>query len=192
MLYRFAWRWVDGIVAVSDDVQRSILSYFGPVADKITVIYNSVDVRRYQRKVDKMGCIQGIALPAGAYVVSVVATFKPQKGHTYLLNALPAVIANFPKVHVLLIGDGEQRDSLLAQVRDLHIEHHVHFLGFRQDIPDLLAASNCFVLPSLWEGLPMALIEAMASGLPVIATKVSGSKQVVIDAESGLLVAWRW
>jgi glycosyltransferase involved in cell wall biosynthesis len=68
------------------------------------------------------------------------------------------------------------------------VDGHVHFLGFRQDIPDLLAASDSFVLPSLWEGLPMALIEAMASGLPVIATAVSGSKQVVVDGESGMLV----
>lgn len=187
-LYRFASRWVDGLIAVSDDVRRALLSYFGPIADKVSVIYNSVDVRRYQHQVDKAQKLRELGLPTDAVVMAVVATFKLQKGHRYLIEALPNVIAQFPDLNILLIGDGEQRDVLAGQVANAGLEENVHFVGFRQDIPELLAASNYFVLPSLWEGLPMALIEAMATGLPVIATAVSGSKQVVIDGESGLLV----
>lgn len=188
-LYRLAARWVDGIIAVSDDVRTAILEYFGPIDEKVSVLYNSVDVRRYQVEVDRAAMLRALALPADATVISVVATFKLQKGQRYLLDALPNVIARFPNVHLLLIGDGEQRGALMQQTSDLGLTQHVHFLGLRQDIPALLAASDFFVLPSLWEGLPMALIEAMASGLPVIATAVSGSSQVVVDGESGLLVA---
>ncbi len=189
LLYRLASRWVDGFIAVSDDVRSALLAYFGPVDEKISVIYNSVDVRRYQRSVDKQAIRHALGLPQDAAVMAVVATFKRQKGHPYLIEALPPVITRFPNLHVLFIGDGEERETLKAQVAAAGVDAHVHFLGFRQDIPDLLAASDFFVLPSLWEGLPMALIEAMASGLPVIATAVSGSKQVVVDGESGLLVA---
>jgi glycosyltransferase involved in cell wall biosynthesis len=188
-LYRAASRWVNGFIAVSNDVKSALLTHFGPIADKISVIYNSVDARRYQLEVDKAHVVRELGLPSDALVVAVVATFKLQKGHRYLIEALPAVITQFPKVHLLFIGDGEQRDALQTQVERNCVDKHVHFMGFRQDIPQLLAASNFFVLPSLWEGLPMALIEAMASGLPVIATAVSGSKQVVVDGESGLLVA---
>jgi glycosyltransferase involved in cell wall biosynthesis len=98
------------------------------------------------------------------------------------------VIAEYPDLHILFVGDGELREELQLQVREAGVEGHIHFLGFRQDIPELLAASDCFVLPSLWEGLPMALVEAMATGLPIIATEVSGSKQAMINGETGLLV----
>jgi glycosyltransferase involved in cell wall biosynthesis len=187
-LYRTALRWVNGLIAVSDDVRSAIRAYFGPVADKITVIYNSVDVRRYELEVDKGPILKELGLPQDAIVIAVVATFKVQKGQRYLIDAMPAVVARFPKLHVLLIGDGEQREALMQQADTMGVNEHVHFLGFRQDIPSLLAASDFFVLPSLWEGLPMALIEAMASGLPVVATAVSGSNQVIVDGVSGLLV----
>jgi glycosyltransferase involved in cell wall biosynthesis len=88
---------------------------------------------------------------------------------------------------VLVVGEGPERDRLedIARRRGLRC---VRFLGARPDIPQLLAASDLFVLPSLWEGLPMALLEGMAAGLPVIATDVAGSRQVVVNGESGLLV----
>ena len=119
---------------------------------------------------------------------TVVGTLKEQKGHRYLVEAVAPLIARTPQLHILIVGDGALRGSLETQVRAAGIEGNVHFLGNRSDVPAILSASDVFVLPSLWEGLPMALIEAMASGLPVIATLVSGSQQVVEQGRSGILV----
>jgi glycosyltransferase involved in cell wall biosynthesis len=118
----------------------------------------------------------------------MVGTFKRQKGHMFLVEAIPQVCERHPGLHVLLVGDGELRGAMEQQVAEAGIAEHVTFLGTRGDIPELLAASDSFVLPSLWEGLPVALVEAMASGLPVIATTVSGTNEVVVDGESGFLV----
>lgn len=187
-LYRITQRWVDGLIAVSTDVKRALIEQFAIRDEKIAVICNSVDVRRYGHPVDRTAVRASLRLPPEACMAAVVATFKRQKGHRYLIDAAAQVIDRFPNLHLLFIGDGELRHDLQARTRSAGLSDHVHFLGWRQDIPELLAASDYFVLPSLWEGLPMALIEAMASGLPVIATNVSGSRQVVVDGESGLLV----
>jgi glycosyltransferase involved in cell wall biosynthesis len=166
----------------------------GSVRDKISVICNSVDVRRYQpdsgrtRGGIRAATRRQLGLAENACVAVVVATFKEQKGHRYLIEAVPGAIAQFPDLYILLVGDGGLREKLMAQADALGLDGHLRFLGFRSDISDLLAASDLFILPSLWEGLSMALVEAMASGLPVIATEVSGTQQVMISGVTGLLV----
>jgi glycosyltransferase involved in cell wall biosynthesis len=188
LLYRLASRLVGGFIAVSDKVEKAMLQTIGPIQDKITVICNGVDVKRYHRPVDKIGVRDQLGLKADADLISVVATLKEQKGHRYLVEALPSIVPQHPDLHVLFIGDGELREELQAQVERLNLGDHVHFLGNRSDVPELLAASDLFVLPSLWEGLPMALLEAMASGLPIVATEVSGTVQAMIPNETGILV----
>jgi glycosyltransferase involved in cell wall biosynthesis len=189
LLYRAALRRLDGFIAVSEDVRAAVMREIGAVPDeKIAVIYNSVDLRRYQISVDRAAIRRGLGLPEGARVASMVATCKRQKGHSYLIEAAGSLVARRPDLHILLIGDGELRGALEAQARAAGVERHIHFLGSRLDVPELLAASDYFVLPSLWEGLSMALVEAMAAGLPVVATAVSGSRQVMLDGETGLLV----
>ncbi len=120
--------------------------------------------------------------------MTMVGTFKRQKGHAVLIAALGAIATRVPRLHVLLVGEGELSDDIRMQVEDAGLTGRVHFLGSRRDVPALLAASDSFVLPSLWEGLPVALVEAMASALPVVATAVSGTRQVMIDGETGFLV----
>lgn len=189
LLYRLCAHWVDGFIAVSDDVKTAILSDIGFIPeDKVTVICNSVDVKRYQGNVDKAQIHRQLGLPENASVMAVVATFKEQKGHRFMIEATSSVVEQFPKLHILFIGDGDLREELQAQTKALDLDKHIHFLGNRNDVPELLAASDYFVLPSLWEGLSMALVEAMASGLPIIATEVSGTHQVIIPNETGLLV----
>lgn len=188
LLYRLGARWVSGFVAVSGEVAPAIVQTIGPVQPKISVICNGVDIKRYMQPVDRAAIRRRLDLPAAARLLIVVGTLKPQKGHRYLLETLPEVIAQCPELHLLVVGDGELRTELETQARRLGLDGHVHFLGNRGDVPALLAASDYFVLPSLWEGLPMALIEAMAGGLPVIATEVSGTRQVMLPGETGLLV----
>ena len=187
-LYRMVANRINGFIAVSDEVEQAIQQTIRVDQRRIVTICNGVDVRRYQRKVDRMAIRASLGLEAEDQVMILVGTLKEQKGHSYLIQAAAPLIAQNNKLHILFPGDGPLRDSLRQQVQQLGLEKHIHFLGSRKDIPDLLAASDYFVLPSLWEGLAMALIEAMASGLPVLATCVSGSQHVVVPGETGLLV----
>ena len=188
LLYRLSSAWVDGFIAVSPQVEASILKNIGPVGSKITTICNGVDVARYSRPVDRAAMRSSLGLSEGDCLMIVVGTLKDQKGHRVLIEAAPEVVSRFPNLRILLAGDGPLKEELQAQVRAADLESHVRFLGSRSDVPELLGASDIFVLPSLWEGLPMALIEGMASALPIVATSVSGTQQVMVSGETGLLV----
>jgi len=188
LLYRLSAPHVHGYIAVSEDVRKAVHAYAGPLQNKVSVILNSVDVQRYQGAVDRIEIRQQLGVPVQSKLIAVVATFKKQKGHHYLIEAVSALIEKHPELHILFIGDGELKPDLQEMTRKLGLVDHIHFLGLRKDVPALLGASDFFVLPSLWEGLPMALIEAMATGLPVIATQVSGTKDVMLHLETGLLV----
>ena len=189
LLYRLGSYWVNGLVAVSEDVKKSILETMNGIpAEKISVILNCVDVSRYGKSINRNILRLGLGFVETDHLMTLVATFKRQKGHRFLLEALSSLVPQFPNLHVLFVGDGELRDDLQSLTQKLNLEKNVHFLGMRQDIPEILAISDSFVLPSLWEGLPMALIEAMASGLPVVATDVSGTRQVMVPGETGILV----
>ena len=189
LLYRAGARIVDGVIAVSDATARSFRDTVGHVDDKVSVVCNAVDLDRYPASIgDRAKARAELGFGPSAHLMTMVGTFKRQKGHRYLVEAAVALVPRFPTLHILLVGDGELADRVRAQVLDAGLSDHVHFLGTRRDVPELLSLSDSFVLPSLWEGLPVALTEAMASGLPVVATGVSGTSQVVIDGETGLLV----
>ncbi len=189
LLYRWGGRRVDGLIAVAEDVKTSIQAHIGGIPEaKIPVIFNSVDFRRYQIDVDRAAVRGRLGLRPSDQLLAVVATFKEQKGHRYLLEAATLLGDRRPDLHLLLIGDGELRTALEERTRALGLAERVHFLGTRRDVPELLAASDGFVLPSLWEGLSVALVEAMAGALPVVATRVSGTNQVMVDGETGWLV----
>lgn len=187
LLYKNASRLVSGFIAVSDKVEKAMVQTIGPIQNKITVICNGVDVKRYQKPVDKAQVRSQLGLKTDAQLIATVATLKEQKGHCYLVQALASIAPRYPDLHALFIGDGELKEQLQAQVQSLNLGAQVHFLGNRSDVPELLAASDLFVLPSLWEGLPMALLEAMATGLPIVATEVSGTVQTMIPGETGIL-----
>jgi glycosyltransferase involved in cell wall biosynthesis len=165
-----------------------MIDVIGPIDRKITVICNGVDTKRYGQSVDRVLVRSQLGLAANARLIAMVGTLKKVKGHCYMIETMASLVSQFPDLHLLFIGDGELRDELEAQVAALDLCERVHFLGNRHDVPDLLAASDIFVLPSLWEGLSMALLEAMASGLPVVASKVSGTVQAIIPNQTGLLV----
>jgi glycosyltransferase involved in cell wall biosynthesis len=187
--YQLGSRIASGLIAVSEDVRKAVLDAMpGIPPEKISVISNRVDVSRYGRCRRRDEIRAALGFGDVEHLMTVVAILKTQKGHAVLLDALAKVAGKHPQLHVLIAGDGELRPELENRSRELHLESQVHFLGTRKDIPDLLSASDSFVLPSLWEGMPMALIEAMASGLPVVATDVSGTREVMVDGETGLMV----
>jgi glycosyltransferase involved in cell wall biosynthesis len=187
-LYRAGARIVKGIVVVSDETAASFREVVGDVEGKVAVVANAVDVESYPSTVDREEVRARLGFGPADHVMTMVGTFKRQKGHRYLIRATAEVAPRWPQLHIVLVGDGELRPAIKAQVEEAGVAHRVHFLGSRRDVPELLAASDSFVLPSLWEGLSVALVEAMASKLPVIATAVSGTSQVVVDGVTGWLV----
>lgn len=188
-LYGLGAHAVNGFVAVSKEVKDAIVEHIGPIGDKVTVISNGVDIRRYTQRDDRQRIRAELGVAEDEHLMILVGNFKEQKGHLYLIESAAQVAPAFPQLRIAFAGDGDRRGELQEAVRTVGLEGHVSFLGQRDDVPALLAASDSFVLPSLWEGLPMALIEAMASGLPIIATDVSGTRQVMIPPATGLVVA---
>lgn len=189
ILYRVGIRGASGFIAVSEDAARAVRDQLHPPPEKLFTIPNGIDTDRYGGPVDIAAVRRRIGIAPGHPTLVVVAKLMEQKGHRVLLEALPPVVERHPGLQVVLAGDGPLRDEIVERARGLGLEERIHLVGNRSDVAELLAASDCFVLPSLWEGLPMALLEAMAARLPVVATEVSGSRDVVVDGVSGLLVA---
>lgn len=186
-LYRLGMRLVDGVIVVSDETKDSFRDVIGRDGN-VEVVFNAVDVERYPVTRNRSLARSRLGFGPTDHVMTMVGTFKRQKGHRYLIDAIGAVGDRFPHLHLLLVGDGEFLEEVREQARHSRIQDRVHFLGTRRDIAGLLGASDSFVLPSLWEGLPVALVEAMATGLPTVATNVSGTSQVMVDGETGWLV----
>lgn len=188
LLYRLTIPKVDGVIAVSEKVRDAIVDSIGSVQDRITVIPNAVDTRRFRGLDDKFLLSKELGLDKSSLLIAVVGRLSEQKGHCFLVEAAPSIIASHRDAHFLIIGDGELRDALKQQVSKTGVSDNFHFLGVRNDIPRLLASVDLFVLPSLWEGLSIALLEAMAAARPIVCTAVSGTEQVMIPGKTGLVV----
>jgi len=127
-------------------------------------------------------------VPPDAVVALYVGRLDYQKGLDTLLHAFARVLERNRRVHLCLAGTGAEQHSLAMLADRLAIVSHVHFLGWREDVPELLQAADFLVLPSRWEGMANAILEAMAAALPVVATRVEGSNELIRDGETGILV----
>jgi glycosyltransferase involved in cell wall biosynthesis len=133
---------------------------------------------------------QELGIPDGALLVGNVANLYPVKGHVHLIRAFAAFLRDFPDARLVIVGRGRERESLVALVRGLCIpDGRVFLTGFRSDVENIMKALDIFVLPSLSEGLPVALLEAMSAGVPIIATRVGGVPEVLGENRHGTLVA---
>ena len=155
---------------------------------KVRRIYNGVDLTRFSPRQPSADLRAALGLPDGAPVVASIGRFVPYKGYGYLLEAARLVQEGREGVHWVLVGDGELRGALERQCRTLGLESQVHFTGWREDVPDILAVCDVFVLPSVAEHFGRVIIEAMAMGKAVVATDAGGVPEIVIPGETGLLV----
>jgi glycosyltransferase involved in cell wall biosynthesis len=137
---------------------------------------------------DRTGVRAALGVPSDTLIALTVARFYPQKGHRYLAEAIPAVIARVPQLHFVWVGEGAEESALRQQLAARGVDRHVTFAGQRSDVPALLAAADVFVLPSLYEGLPLVALEAMGVGSPIVGTRVCGTEEVVDDGVTGRLV----
>jgi glycosyltransferase involved in cell wall biosynthesis len=189
-------RWLQGYalrhgvtpVAVAEEVAISLERTYG--VPKCTVIPNGIPTRSYARalKMPRWEWRAREGFSESDVLFVCVARFAPQKNHALLLDAFAAGPAADRKAHLVLIGDGALKKRLESQVESLGLRSQIHFLGLRTDIPDVLGAMDVFVLSSDFEGNPLCVMEAMASGLPVVSTSVGGVPALLKSGKHGLLV----
>jgi glycosyltransferase involved in cell wall biosynthesis len=184
---RWLMRGTDAVVASAGAVRDFYIDQVKADPSRVEVIYNAVDWAQLQTTMTRGETRAAMAIPAEAPVAGIIARLTEQKAHRVLFEALARTPA-LSQVHLMVVGDGELRDDLRQRVDSLSLSSRVHFVGARRDLGNVLAAIDVFVMPSLWEGLPLSLVLAMGAGLPVIATAVAGIPEVVQDGVSGLLV----
>jgi len=188
LLGRFVTRRARAVVAVSDDIARGLIDGRWASRSRVHTVLNGVDLQQFRPSRDRAAARARIGLPLNVPVVGTVARLSPEKDQSTLLYAFAALSRDLPAARLLLVGDGALREDLGRLATTLGIQDRTLFAGERKDIAELLEAMDVFCLPSLTEGTSLTLLEAMACGLPVVATAVGGTPEVVADDRSGLLV----
>lgn len=190
--HRLAERWLmrgtDAVIASAESVRDFYVKQVDADPAKVRVIYNAVDWSQLETTVSRHEMRKNFKIPAEAPLAGIIARLTEQKAHRVLFDAM-AQRADLASLHLLVVGDGDLRGDLQRRVAALGLEHRVHFAGARRDLGNLLAAIDLFVMPSLWEGLPLSLVLAMGAGLAAIATRVAGIPEVIVNDVTGLLVA---
>jgi len=184
---RWYLKLADQVVAVSQDLERTLTGQLHAPPEKVRVLYNGVDSARFERA-DRNKVRRELGIADGEFVVGAAIRLIEVKGIDYLLAAAPAVLAQAPATRFVIAGDGPVRAALEEKARALGLGDRVLFLGYRTDVPDVVASFDVYVLPSVTEGLPLALLEALAIGNPIVCTRVGGCPEVVEDGVNGFLV----
>ncbi len=177
----------DRVVTVSKGIAR-VLEAAGVPASGIRQVYSAIDFRAYQSSLDVPAARARLDLPPDVPVLVVIAQLIPRKGHRFLLQALPAILAKHPDTRVLFVGEGAEDAALHVEVARTGLQDSVTFLGYRNDIGDILRACDVLVHPATMEGFANVAMQAMASGIPVVSSAVGGMPESVRDGITGLLV----
>jgi len=185
--YRLAGKVFRYSIAVSTAIQNKVIRERHIPTGKTMTIHYGIDLKRFRPQADSR-VRQSLGFAPADVLIGTTARFTEQKGHAHLLSAATKILTRFPGVHFVFVGDGPLQEPLRQEVNRLGLNPAVHFLGFRSDMQRVLNAFDLFVLPSLYEGFPNAVLEAMACGLPVVATRVDGTPEAVADRQTGLLV----
>ncbi len=181
--------WGMKVIAISESVKEHLIKVFGVDEKNIVVIHNGIDVSNYreQRTENREQRKRDLGLKEGP-VVGIVARLSDVKGHKYLIEAMRDVLAIHPAAQLLIVGEGKIKKELVKLSQALGTEKNVFFIPEVQDTRDVLSVMDVFVMPSLKEGLGLALMEAMASGRAVIGSEVGGIKSLIQHGVNGLLI----
>lgn len=181
--------WGEKVIAISEAVKEHLVEDFKVSEKDIRVIHNGVDVEKFRaqstehrvQKKKEMGLSEGP-------VVGIIARLSEEKGHVYLIEAIKKVLEKIPSAQLVIVGEGRQKEKLRQLAKSLGLENKVFFSPSLAKTEEILSVTDVFVLPSLKEGLGLALMEAMAAGCAVVGSGVGGIKSLIQDGETGLLV----
>lgn len=180
----------DRAIAVSGSTRDFLVRERRVPAERVRLIWNGAPLDEFAPvpREAALAARRELGLAEEAPVVGTVSRLSLQKGHRYLLDAAALVLARRPEARLLIVGDGDQAGALHSQARDLGIADRVVFAGHRKDVPALLGAIDVLCISSTYEGTPLALFEAMASGRAIVSTAVDGCREVLEEGVTGLLV----
>ena len=180
--------WGQKVIAVSQPVKDHLIIDFKLKESKVKVINNGIDTKNFG-DFSAREIVRKSLAPPDAFLVGIIARLSDVKGHLYLIQAMSEVVKNFPSARLLIIGQGKMKAALIKEIASLGLKNSVRIMAEVQNTKDLLAAMDIFVMPSLQEGLGLALMEAMAQGVAVVGSAVGGIKSLIQDRLNGLLVA---
>ncbi len=183
---KWKYRQVDCFVGASDAIRRMLVDD-GVPADRVVTVHDGIDVERVERA-EPLDVRSEFWFPPHSLVIGNIAALVPHKGQKYLVDAAVNVIQEMPEARFVILGEGELKADLEHQIRRLHLGQHVLLAGFRHDVLGLLKGLDLFVMSSVTEGLGSVLLDAMAAGRAIVATRAGGIPEAVIDGETGVLV----
>lgn len=194
LMNRWLWRWADAGIAISDSIRRFAVEVEDAPPAKVRVIPYGIPLER-RSPAEWVALRESVraelnAAP-GDLLAGVACRLVEQKGVNYAIRAFAAICERFDTARLLIAGDGPLRPALEAEARAAGIADRMRFLGWRDDVPRLMAGLDVLLMPSLWEGFGLVILEAMNQRLPVIASRVSAIPEIVVDGETGLLVPAR-
>jgi len=190
---RFSERFVDRFIVVSDSLEKIMIEKHGIGPQRVVKIYNGIEKDEYCIADEEIAYRRSkfrkeLGLGEDVPVVGAIGRLVWQKGFEYLIEAIPDLLKEFKKARFLIVGEGPLKDGLNVKSKMLKIEDKIIFTGFRSDIKEILASIDILVMPSLLEGLPIVLLEAMAMMKPIVATDIDGIKEVLDNGKTGLLI----
>ena len=188
MAYRLISR-VTHMVAVSDDIRKHLMQQVGICSDFVSVIANGVDTKQFRYDEEKRRVMRArFAVQDDQLLLGTVGSYYPVKGHRYLIDAVHKMLAVGSNVKLVMAGQGPLDKELHKQISEKSLENNVQLVGYIEDTPGFLSSLDIFVMPSLSEGQPLALLEAAANGRCIVATNVGGIPEIIRDNQSGVIV----
>jgi glycosyltransferase involved in cell wall biosynthesis len=181
-------RCVDKAIAVSEKNRCRLLENRFYSSQRVVAIKNGIETQAFGPVDGYVDYRHEWGVDKSSVLITLVGYLEEIKGHRYLLQALPDILRRHSNVVIAFVGDGVLRTALEAYVRENNLSGHVIFAGWHEDVHRILAVSDILVLPSISEGMPFVVLEAMAAELPVVATRVGGIPEAVIEGQTGLLV----
>jgi glycosyltransferase involved in cell wall biosynthesis len=177
------------VIAVSESTRAFVVEKEGVPASRATTIHNGIDLEKFQPRPElRAAARERWKLPPGAFVVAGIGRLTFQKNFALFLEIAAAIVAEHPQAVFVLVGTGEDEPALRAQAARLGLGDRVRFLGYVPDMPALWPALDCLLLTSRYEGLPITILEAMACGVPIVASNLDGMREILRDEENADLV----
>lgn len=176
------------LIAISNAIETNILDELKISPDRVATIYNGTDLSRFPDNVDIEGKKKELGLPSNLPIVGVIGRLITQKGHRYFLESIPIILKKNKNILFLIVGKGNLKEEMKSLAKNLEISQYVRFIGYQRDVNTIIKLMDVVVVPSVFEAFGRVITESMACSKPVIATKVGGLAEIVVDGVTGVLV----